>query len=187
VRLARDPDGPQAALTKYTRSLHEVQELLGEGVVAADLCRATYDAASRLPGVEVVPELGDELGRVGQGLVEVQHGERVELIFAADRSELLGYRHVLVEPQRFAPTGTLHSWSSYLERAVVDDLPLETPPIPNLPCAPPSAGRGFPISADFSVMTGYVTDGVAQLVRLREQGVITDAEYDTALTYQDGG
>src|ERR1700684_1228159 len=98
-RLARDPDGPQAALTKYTRSLHEVQELLGEGVVAADLCRATYDAASRLPGVEVVPELGDELGRVGQGLVEVQHGERVELIFAADRSELLGYRHVLVEPQ----------------------------------------------------------------------------------------
>jgi hypothetical protein len=137
-----------------------------------------------LPGVEVVPELGDQMGRVGQGLVEIRGGERVKLIFAADRSELLGYRHVLVEPQRFAPTGTLHSWSSYLERAVVDELPLETPPIPNLPRKPPSAGRGFPIRADFSMMTGYVTDAVAQLIRLREQGVITDGEYDTARTYR---
>jgi hypothetical protein len=53
--------------------------------------------------------------------------------------------------------------------------------------SPPSAGRGFPISSDFSVMTGYVTSAVAQLVRLRDQGVITDSEYDTALTYQDAG
>lgn len=176
ARLNRDPDGLHAALIKYATHLQEVQELLGEGVVAADLSRAAYDAAFRLEGVEVVHELGDQLGRIGTGLVEVRRGERVELIFTSDRSELLGYRHVLVEPQWFAPAGTLHSWSSYLEPAVVDELPPGTPPIPNLPCEPPFSGRGFPIRPGFSVMTGYGTDPVAQLARLRAQGVITDGD-----------
>jgi hypothetical protein len=66
--------------------------------VAADLARAAYDAASRLEGAEVVNEVGDRLGRIGTGLVEADRGERIELIFACDCSELLGYRHVLVEP-----------------------------------------------------------------------------------------
>jgi hypothetical protein len=96
--LRRDPDGLEAALIKYATDLHEVQELLGEGVVAADVSRAAYDAACRLEGVEVVDEVADQLGRIGTGLVEVCRGERVELIFTADRSELLGYRQVLVEP-----------------------------------------------------------------------------------------
>ena len=128
-------------------------KLLGEGVVAADLSWAAYDAASRLPRVEVVHELVDQLGRIGTGLVEVRSGERVELIFTNDRSELLGYRHVLVEPQWFAPAGAVHSWSSYLERAVVDDRPPRTRPVPNLPCEPPFSGRGFQIRLGFSVMT----------------------------------
>ena len=185
ARLRRDPEGLQAALIKYATHLHAVQELLGEGVVAADVSRVAYDAAARLPSVEAVHELVDQLGRSGTGLVEVRGGERVELIFRADRSELLGYRHVLVEPQWFAPAGTLHSWSSYLERAVVDDLPQGTPPVPNLPCEPPFSGRGFPIRPGFSVMTGYVTDAVAQLGRLRGQGVITDVEYDAAMSDQN--
>jgi Short C-terminal domain len=70
---------------------------------------------------------------------------------------------------------------------VIDDLPPGTPSVPNLPCEPPSSGRGFQIRPGFSVMTGYVTDAVAQLARLRDQGVITDAEYDTALSYQHAG
>lgn len=187
ARLSRDPEGLQAALVKYATHLHQVQELLGEGVVAADLSRTAYDVASRLPGVEVVRELADQLGRIGTGLVEVRRGERVELIFKADRSELLGHRHVLVEPQWFAPAEALHSWGSYLERAVVYDLPRGTPPVPNLPFEPPFSGRGFRIRPDFSVTTGYVTDAVAQLARLRKQGVITDAEYDMALSDEDGG
>jgi hypothetical protein len=182
ARLRRDPEGLQAALIKYVTHLHGVKELVGEGVVAADVSMAAYDVATRLQGVEVVHELVDQLGRIGTGLVEVRGGERLELIFMADRSELLGYRRVLVEPQWFAPAGALHSWSSYLERAVVDDLPPGTPPVPNLPCEPRFSGRGFPIRPDFSVTTGYVTDAVAQLGRLRDQGVITDAEYETAVS-----
>ena len=70
---------------------------------------------------------------------------------------------------------------------MVEDLPAGTPPVPDLPCEPPFSGRGFPIRPGFSVMTGYVTDAVAQLARLRDQGVITDAEYDTALSYEHAG
>ena len=77
----------------------------------------------------------------------------------------------------------MHSWSAFLERAIVDDLPNEVPPIPKLPCEPPNAGRGFPIRPGFSVMTGYVSDAVAQLVKLRDQGVISHAEHESAKTY----
>jgi hypothetical protein len=58
-----------------------VQELLGEGVIAADFPQAAYDAAARLEGVEMVREVGDQPERIGTGLVKVCRGER-ELIFA---------------------------------------------------------------------------------------------------------
>ena len=98
ARLRRDPEGLQAALRKYATDLHEVQELLGEGVVAADLSRAAYDAASRLPGVAVVHELVDQVGCIGTGLAEIRSGERVELIFTFDRGELLGTARCLSSP-----------------------------------------------------------------------------------------
>jgi hypothetical protein len=142
--------------------------------------------AGRLPDVQENEGLEDELGRSGCSLVEIDDGERIELIFASDLSELLGYRHVLTEPRPFAPAGALHSWTSYLQREIVDDLPPGTPPVPKLPCEHFS-GRGFTIRPGFSVMTGYVTDAVAQLAAMHEQGVITDAEYDSALTYQAPG
>jgi hypothetical protein len=52
------------------------------------------------------------------------------------------------------------------------------------PASLPFSGRGFRIRPGLSVTTGYVTDAVAQLTRLLDQGVITDGEYDTALSYQ---
>jgi hypothetical protein len=182
-RLARDPDGQDAALVKYTKQLHDTQELLAEGVVSAELCRAAYQVAASLPGVVSSGQVKDELGRVGRGLIEVNRGERLELIFTDDLTELLGYRHVLTEPREYAPEGALHSWAAFLERELVTELPAGTPPVPQLPCEHFS-GRGFPIRPGFSIMTGYVTDAVAQLAAMRDQGVITDAEYDSALTYQ---
>lgn len=184
--LHRSPGGLELALRDYTKHLHDTQELLGEGVVEPDLCRAAYQAASRLPGVQELDELQDEMGHRGRGLAEVDRGERTELIFASDLSQLLGYRDVLSEPRPFAPAGALHSWSCYLHREIVDNLPPGSPPVPRLPCQHFS-GRDFPISPGFHVITGYVIDAVAQLAAMREQGVITDAEYDSALTYQAPG
>lgn len=153
ARLRRDPDGLRAGLIKYATHLHDVQNCwargwsrricLGRHMTQPPDCRASRWFTS----------LWTSWGRIGTGLVEVRSGERVELIFTTDRSELLGYRHVLVEPQWFAPAGAVHSWSSYLERAVVDDRPPRTRPVPNLPCEPPFSGRGFQIRLGFSVMT----------------------------------
>jgi hypothetical protein len=185
ARLERDPDGLAAALKRQTLALHDVQALLGEAVADAAFCESVYAVARELPGVELLPELDDQLGRSGRGLARVENEQRIELIFAADGSELLGYQWFLAEPRPYAPAGALDSWSSFLERTLVEDLPDDIPPIPNLPCEPPSSARGFPIRPGFSVITGYVTDPVAQLARLRDQGVITDAEYDAARAYQN--
>jgi hypothetical protein len=187
ARLERDPDGLTAALKKRIRTLHDVQELLGEAVLDAAFCETVYSVGCQLPNVDVVPTLADQLGRVGRGLVRVEHQERIELIFAADCSELLGYQWFLAEPQPFAPVGALHSWSAFLQRTIVDRLPTEIPPIPKLPCEPPNVGRGFPILPGFSVMTGYVSDAAAQLATLRDQGVISDSENDCAKTYLADG
>ena len=183
ARLERDPEGLTAALKKHVRTLHDVQELLGEADAEVAFCETVYSVACQLPGVEVVPELSDQLGRVGRGLARVEHMERIELIFATDCSELLAYQWFLADAQPFAPAGALHSWSAFLQRAVVDDLPNDVPAIPELPCEPPYSGRGFSIRPGFSVTTGYVSDAVAQLVKLRDQGVITDAEHDSAKSY----
>jgi hypothetical protein len=187
AQLERDPDGLSAALKKHTHTLENVQELLGEAAVEAAFCETAYSVACQLPHVEVLPQLSDQLGRVGRGLARVEHTERIELIFATDGSELLGYQRFLADAQPFAPEGTLHSWSAFVQRALVDHLPHDIPPIPNLPCEPPYSGRGFPIRPGFSVMTGYVRDAAAQLVQLRDQGVITDSEYDTATSYLADG
>jgi len=181
ARLPRDPDGLEAALNaRSPLTLKTVQGLLGEAVVDAEFCMALYRIAQRLPGVEVVDSIADQLGRRGHGLAHVKNGERLELIFSSATSELLAYQQFLVEPQPFAPAGTLHSWSAYLTRRLVDRLPAEIPPVPRLPCVPPGAGRGFFIRPGFHVSTGYVTDPLPQLAELRTQGVITDAEYESA-------
>jgi hypothetical protein len=181
ARLLRDPDAVEAALNaRSPLTLKTVQGLLGEAVVDAEFCRTLYRIAQRLPAVEVVESIADQLGRRGHGLARVENGARLELIFSRETSELLAYQRFLVEPQRFAPSGTLVSWSAYLTRRLVDRLPAEIPPIPRLPCVPPGGGRVFFIRPGFHVSTRYVTDPLSQLAELRTQGVITDAEYESA-------
>ena len=130
----------RSALNDRLASLHDVQELLGEAVVTPDFVRESYEVARRLPGVEDVGALSDQIGRVGRGLASIEHRERVELVFAANLSELLGYQWFLAEDHSFAQAGTLHSWSAFLERKIVDRLPEGVPPIPRLPCETPGAG-----------------------------------------------
>lgn len=181
ARLARHPDGLEAGLSsRQPLTLHTVQELLGEALVEPEFCRAVHEIALRLPDVEVIDSISDQLGRAGHGLVRIEHAHRVELIFSSDISQLLAYQHFLFDPQPFAPAGTLHSWSAFLARRIVAALPPEIPPVPQLPCIPPGAGRGFVIRPGFHVSTGYVDDPLPQLAELRAQGVLTDADYESA-------
>jgi putative oligomerization/nucleic acid binding protein len=181
ARVSGHPGGLEAGLSaRRSPTLHTVQELLGEAVVEPEFCRAVYEIARRMPDVEAIDRLSDQLGRAGHGLARTEHAHRVELIFSPDTSQLLAYQHFLAEPQPFAPAGTLHSWSAFVARRIVVGLPPEIPPVPRLPCVPPGSGRGFVIRPGFHVGTGYVDDPLAQLVELRAQGVLTDAEYESA-------
>lgn len=112
-----------AALDHRGRALQEVHRTLGEGIVNVGTCRLIADAAASLQRVTVVDELTDEFGRTGPGLVGIESGKRIELVFATDFNELLGYRWTLIEPTDAAPAGAMVASCSYLERAVVDRLP----------------------------------------------------------------
>ncbi|MGC9221885.1 MAG: hypothetical protein ACP5H2_11145 [Solirubrobacteraceae bacterium] len=100
---------------------------------------------------------------------------RVELVFAADRSELLGYKFTLADAQEFAPAGATVSWPAFLARTIVDQLPPEIPPIAKLGSSDPAASRGgaLLILPGFMVSTGSKSDPRARLAELRNQGVIT--------------
>jgi hypothetical protein len=163
-------------------TLHAVRELLGEAVVEPQFCRAVYEIARRLPGVEVLDSITDQLGRPGRGLAHIERTHRTELIFSSDTNELLAYQQYLAAPQPFAPTGTLHSWSAFIARRLEAELPADVPAVPRLPCDPPGAGRSFPIRPGFNIMTGYVDDPLPQLAEMYSQGVLTDAEYESAKT-----
>jgi hypothetical protein len=146
-------------------------------------CHAVYGVACELPDVEVVSELADQLSRVGRGLVRVEHGNGSSRSSPSTPDRLLGYQWFLAEPQPFAPAGTLHSWSAFLQRTIVDCLPSDIPAIPNLPSGPPNGDRGFRIRPGLIIVTGHVSEAVAQLVKLLDEGVISQGEYESAKTY----
>ena len=181
ARVNDHPDGLEAGLkARSPLSLRTVQELLGEAVVEPEFCQAVYEMARRLPGVEMLGAISDQLGRAGYGLTRVENGHRVELIFSSDTSCLLAYQNFLNDSVPFAPAGTLHSWSAFLTRRIAPSLPADVPPVPQLPCVAPGAGRGFTICPGFVIGTGYVEDPLPQLAMMHAQGVLTDAEYESA-------
>ena len=94
ARRARLSDDPQALENELNRhSPFELSDLpgwVGEAVVTPDFARRLYEIAQSLPEVRTVHELADQLGRRGLGLSAVERDSRRELIFSADRGQLLG-------------------------------------------------------------------------------------------------
>lgn len=180
AKLSTDPSALATELeARRMLTLHRIGELMGEALVPYELGRALHQVAAQLPGAEVLTTATDELGRIGDGVARVEHGKRVELIFAPDSCELLGDREVLVDPDAdYAPPGALVGWTSYLAREIVDALPEGTPPVPEPPCSPAGSGRGTLIERGFLLSTGYFTDLAPHLENWRANGVITNAQYD---------
>jgi hypothetical protein len=135
-RLAAGRDDPATASAllkaRPPRSLHDVSELLGETIMPADVRRAVYAIAGRLPGVELLTAASDQRGRPGHGFAALDaDGNRREIVFGDD-GELLGYQLTLLNPnQDYAPPGTLISWTAYLARQWVKRLPPDAPSFPH--------------------------------------------------------
>ncbi|WP_308108567.1 CU044_5270 family protein [Streptomyces antimicrobicus] len=89
------------------------------------LSAALYRAAARIPGVVLVPEATDAVGRPGVAVARAHNGERTEWIFDRQTLRLLGERTVLLKKSPWGPTGTPVTSVAILTRGITDH---PTPP-----------------------------------------------------------
>jgi hypothetical protein len=96
------------------RAFATIIDLIRQPIVPPDLARALYQAAARIPGIEVVHDVEDALGRPGIAVARTDGGLRREVIFDKHTLEFLGYR-VLVTPDAKDPFGPGTTPSTTLE------------------------------------------------------------------------
>ncbi|MEV0902011.1 CU044_5270 family protein [Actinoplanes sp. NPDC049802] len=128
------PSDPQALLAKIYResegqgtsrdgqAFTVIGDLLHESLLAPEINAALYQAAARIPGVELVPDVVDAIGRHGVGVAREEEGIRREWIFDRASGEYLGERAYLVEDTSDGKAGMLMATTAVTGRAVVDRL-----------------------------------------------------------------
>ncbi|MEW1910101.1 CU044_5270 family protein [Kitasatospora sp. NPDC085895] len=104
------------------RPFGTIGDLLGEQIAPPAVTAALYRAAAKIPGVELVPDSVDAVGRhgVGVGLTSAD-GVRQEWIFDRSTSEFLGERQVLLRNGPRGKAGDVIAETAVLARAVVDE------------------------------------------------------------------
>ncbi|GAA2710632.1 CU044_5270 family protein [Actinoplanes palleronii] len=134
------PDDPDAMLRKVYADARktgnqvdaEAFTLIGdylsenETVLQPTVVAALYQAAARIPGVELLADAEDGAGRHGVAVARSDGGIRHEWIFDAVSREYLGARSYLVEDGTWGRAGLLLSSSAVLTKTVVD-TPGKTP------------------------------------------------------------
>jgi hypothetical protein len=105
-----------------------IGDLLGESYPPAELYPALFKAAAKIPGVVIVDDAEDAVGRRGVAVARLDEtsGAREEWIFDKKTHVFLGERSVQVEqpngPDSPVKPGTVNFTSAVLKRAVVDDI-----------------------------------------------------------------
>ncbi|MEV6306652.1 CU044_5270 family protein [Actinoplanes sp. NPDC051861] len=134
-RLQQDlPDEPGALLkwiykssqgqgnTPDGQAFSVIGDLLRESMLPARTNAALYQAAAKIPGVELVEDSVDAVGRHGIAVAHVELGERREWIFDEKTGEYLGERSYLVEDRPWGRAGMITATTAVTERAVVTRL-----------------------------------------------------------------
>ncbi|WP_413807088.1 CU044_5270 family protein [Streptomyces sp. OE57] len=137
VKLPADPDALLRKIYKHARADKDkgvpvdqaafvaIGDLLTESYPPAELARALYKAAAKIPGVVAVDDAIDATGRHGVAVARMDDtGQREEWIFDKKSLKFLGERTVQVKPSpdKNDPIkpGTVVSTSAITQRAVVD-------------------------------------------------------------------
>jgi hypothetical protein len=119
------PTGPHALLSLIEREMQgqlprpeeaftTIGDLLGAAIAPPQVSAALYRAAALIPGVTVVPDAIDAIGRHGVAAAYTFRGIRTEWIFSKKTFGYLGARNVNVA------TGSSAGVSAVLRRAFVD-------------------------------------------------------------------
>ena len=104
-----------------------IGDMLRESYLPPAFRAALYEATAELPGVKLLGEVRDPLGRPGIGVAYAndKRGTREELIFSPETSWLLAEREVVVSPKSGRlefPPGTETGSATYLESRLVDSI-----------------------------------------------------------------
>jgi DNA-directed RNA polymerase specialized sigma24 family protein len=101
----------------------EIADALREAPQPPRLRATLYRALALVPGVQLLGDVKDRLGRAAVGVAFTEHtGLRQELLFDPQTSEVLNEREVVARPVQGirAPVGTAIEDVVYTERAVTD-------------------------------------------------------------------
>ncbi|WP_326549370.1 CU044_5270 family protein [Micromonospora sp. NBC_01813] len=103
-----------------------IGDLIGEQYLPADLSAALYRAAATIPGVLLVDDATDAIGRSGVAVARVEEGTGVrhEWIFDRNDHTFLGSRTVYTTAvsDSIIPAGTVGHSKAVVTRAVVDEM-----------------------------------------------------------------
>ncbi|MFD0505933.1 CU044_5270 family protein [Streptomyces chiangmaiensis] len=137
AKLTTDPDELLAMIYKaaegHGNSLDQqafttIGDLLGESYPPAELYSALFKAAAKIPGVVVVQDAVDAVGRHGVAVARLDEtsGEREEWIFDRKTHVFLGERSVQVNKvsgeDAVIKPGTVTFTSAIMKRAIVDGI-----------------------------------------------------------------
>lgn len=127
--LAALPTDPAALLDRLyarqgdrdpARAFDQIQGLMEEVSVPPATRAALYRATALIPGVRLVPDSMDALGRKGFAVAFDANGERDEWVFDTTSFAYLGKRDYLLEDSSRGKAGTLMSADAVRSQTVVD-------------------------------------------------------------------
>jgi hypothetical protein len=104
----------QGQLPRPEEAFTTIGDLLGEAIAPPRVSAALYRAAALIPGVAVVADSTDAVGRHGVAVAFTYQGTRTEWIFSKQTLQYLGERDVNVA------NGSMTGESAVLQRAFVD-------------------------------------------------------------------
>jgi hypothetical protein len=131
--LTTDPDELLKKIYKETegqgngpdqQAFTTIGDLVMEQVMPAELASALYRAAAKIPGVVVVDDTTDAVGRHGIAIARTDEtsGDRTEWIFDAETFSYLGERTVQMRDAEGIKAGTVIGHTAITERAIVDAM-----------------------------------------------------------------
>jgi hypothetical protein len=171
AREIRGVEGPPGEAETFSL----IGDMLRESYLPAAVRAAIYQLTAELPGVELLGEVDDPVGRPGTGIAFTDHkrGTRHELIFDPATSALLGERESIVRSGAFgfeAPPGTPIGYAAYLESKVVDSVGREAPSGAGGVDTSVGCYDRASLQADTTIVHG--TDPIATCAELWREGVV---------------
>jgi hypothetical protein len=91
-----------------------IGDMIGEAIAPPQVSAALYRAAALIPGVTVVPDATDAIGRHGVGVAMTSQGVRMEWVFSRQTFRYLGEHDINVAD------GSTNGEAAILQRAFVD-------------------------------------------------------------------